>query len=168
MDSKKLIGILAIILGILIIVFPLVGTFALSIIMGVGFLLMGVHFLISGVSSWKLSRLASIIFLILGIIAVIFGVLLLGNVFLMSMVFSYFFWIIGFFLLFYGILGAFSRNTNHGIGISAVIVILAILTIILGYLAIINPVVIALLVGISLIIDGIAYLTSPEVVYKVL
>ncbi len=75
-----LLGILAIILGILIIVFPLISVFTLSVLLGIGIIFLGIWFFVQMSRVWASSKAASIAYLILGIIGIIAGIGLIGNI----------------------------------------------------------------------------------------
>lgn len=82
MENKTIIGILAIIFGLLIMIFPFAGQIALSVIVGIGILILSIYLFILGVESWSSSKTASIAYIILGILLLLFGILMLGNVFI--------------------------------------------------------------------------------------
>ena len=73
-DKNMLIGILAIILGILVICFPLISIFTLSVLVGIGILFLGIWLLVQTFRVWDISKSASITYLIFGIIAIVAGI----------------------------------------------------------------------------------------------
>lgn len=149
-------GILAVILGLLILIFPLMSQFVLSIISGIGILIFGIYMLVLGVNSWKFSRISSIVYIILGILGIIAGIMLLGNILLFDILVGFYLYIIGFMMLFAGILGLFARPIRITKAAAGLMALLGILTIILGYFALLGPIYVSIILGISLIIDGIA------------
>jgi uncharacterized membrane protein HdeD (DUF308 family) len=154
-DKNMLIGILAIILGILVIAFPLISVFTLSVLVGIGILFLGIWFLVQIFRVWESSKAASIAYLILGIIAIVAGIGMVGNILALSFLASFIIYLAGFFMLISGILTLFTGEGGAGKGIGGLGILLGILYIIIGMFAW-NPFYLALLIGIWLIFDGIA------------
>lgn len=154
-EKNMLIGILAIILGILVIAFPLISVFTLSVLVGIGILFLGIWFLVQTFRVWESSKAASIAYLILGIIAIVAGIGMVGNILALSFLASFIIYLAGFFLFISGILTLFTGEGTAGKGVGGLGIILGILYIIIGMFAL-NPFYLALLIGIWLIFDGIA------------
>lgn len=161
-DKNILIGILAIILGILVICFPLISVFTLSVLVGIGILFLGIWFLVQTFRIWEASKAASIAYLILGLIAIVAGIGMVGDILALSFLASFIIYIAGFFLLISGILTLFTGEGGAGKGIGGLGVILGILYIIIGMFAW-NPIYLAFLIGLWLIFDGVAlFFVSPS------
>jgi membrane protein HdeD len=154
-EGNILLGVLAIILGLLVIVFPLFSVFTASLIAGIGVLFLGIWLLIQSFGVWEANKGVSIAYLILGILAIIVGIGLFGSVLAFSFLVSLALYIAGFFLIFSGILSLFSKAGTAGKGSGVLGIILGIMYMILAAYAW-NPYYLALLIGIWLIIDGIA------------
>ena len=154
-EGNILLGILAIILGILVMIFPLFSVFTVSLIAGIGVLFLGIWLLIQSFGVWEGNKGVSIAYLILGILAIILGIGLFGNIVAFSFLVSLAIYIAGFFLLLSGILSLFSKEGTVGKGSGVLGIILGILYMILAAYAW-NPIYLAFLIGIWLIIDGIA------------
>jgi len=154
-EGNVLLGILAIILGILVIVFPLISVFTVSLIAGIGILFLGIWLLIQSFGVWATNKGVSISYLILGILAIILGIGLFGNILAFSFLVSLALYVAGFFLIISGILSMFSKEGPAGKGSGVLGIILGILYMILAAYAW-NPIYLAILIGIWLIIDGIA------------
>jgi uncharacterized membrane protein HdeD (DUF308 family) len=103
---------------------------------------------------WDGSKAASIAYLILGIIAIVAGIGMVGNVLALSFLASFIIYLAGFFMLISGILTLFTGEGGAGKGIGGLGILLGILYIIIGMFAW-NPFYLALLIGIWLIFDGI-------------
>jgi uncharacterized membrane protein HdeD (DUF308 family) len=164
MDERNmLMGIIAIILGIVVIAFPYVSILAFSVLAGIGILLLGIWFLIQTFRVWDYSKWASIAYLILGIIAIVSGIGLMGNIYAFSFLASFIIYLTGFYLLFSGILTLFTGTDTIGKGIGGLGIILGIAYLIIGIFAL-NPYYLALLIGIWLIFDGIGlfFVKTPE------
>ena len=105
MDEKNvLMGILAIILGIVVIAFPYISLFTFSVMAGIGILILGIWFLLQTFSVWEDSKAVSIIYLILGLIAIVAGIGMMGDIQAFSFLTSFIIYLAGFYLLFSGIL----------------------------------------------------------------
>ena len=158
-----LLGILAIILGILIIVFPLISVFALSVLLGIGIIFLGIWFFVQMSRVWVTSKAASIAYLILGVIGIIAGIGLVGNIVALAFLSSFILYLVGFFILISGILTLFTGAGAAGKGIGILGVILGILFIYLGLYPILAPFYLAFIIGFWLIFDGIAlFFGSPS------
>jgi membrane protein HdeD len=165
-EGNILLGILAIILGLLVIIFPLFSVFTVSVLAGIGILFLGIWFLIQSFAFWDTSKGSSIAYLILGILAVIVGIGLFGNILAFSILVSLWLYIAGFFLIVSGLMSLFAKDGAFGKGSGALGIILGILYIILASYAW-NPYYLALLIGIWLIVDGIAlFFINPSEVMK--
>lgn len=160
--NNVLLGILAIILGILVIAFPLLSVFTASVMAGFAILFLGIWLLVQSFGTWEASKAASMAFLILGLIAIVCGIGLFGHILLFSFLASIWFFFAGFFLILSGIMSLFAKKGIAAKGAGGIGVILGIIYIILASFAW-NPYYLALLIGIWLIIDGIAlFFVSPS------
>ncbi|MBX7076740.1 MAG: DUF308 domain-containing protein [Methanobacteriaceae archaeon] len=156
MDNRKIVGIIAIILGLLVIIFPFAGVGVISLFAGLSIFLLGLYFIIGGANFWSVSKGTSAIYLIVGIIGFILGIMLIGNVSLFSALMGIYFYIIGIMMVIAGITSIFARDLMVTKSSGVVMLILGILTIILGALSLASPVYVAIILGISLIFEGIA------------
>lgn len=162
-ELNMLLGVLAIILGFLVIIFPLFSVFTVSVIAGIGILFLGIWLLIQSFADWEVSKGTSIVYLILGILAIIVGIGLFGNILAFSFLVSFWLYIAGFFLIFSGIMSLFAKAGMAGKSSGALGIILGILYIVLASYAW-DPYYLALLIGVWLIVDGIAlfFINPPE------
>lgn len=162
-EKNVLMGILAIILGIVVIAFPYISILTFSVLAGIGILFLGIWFLVQTSRVWEVSKGVSIAYLILGLIAIVSGIGMMGNIQAFSFLASFIIYLTGFLLLFSGILTLFTGTDTVGKGIGGTGVILGILYLIIGIYAL-NPYYLALLIGIWLIFDGIGlfFVKTPE------
>ena len=163
MDSRKIVGIIFIILGLLFIVSPLTSLIAVSLVAGISLIAFGLMTIIDGFSLF--SRMAGIsgLKIVLGILALILGALFIFHIDALSFIVGFQFYLIAFVLIFIGIAGIFSGPDAKAKVISLLILIMGIITIFLAAFSIANPLFVAILVGISLIFEGVSFiLTSPE------
>ena len=156
MENKTIIGTLAIIFGVLIMIFPFISQEILSVMAGIGILILGIYFLIAGPNVWSLSKMASILYIIMGVLGLLAGIMLIGNVLLFGVLVSLYLYITGFMLLFGGFVGLLARSDMMTKAAAVLMMILGSITIILGYFALLSPIYVAIILGISLVIDGIS------------
>lgn len=160
--SNVLLGILAIILGIFVMAFPLFSVFTASVLAGLAIIFLGIWLLVQSFGTWSASKGVSIAYLILGIIAIVGGIGLFGHVMAFSFLASFWLYFVGIFLIISGIMSFFTQEGTAGKGVGGLGVILGILYIILGAYAW-NPVYLAFLIGFWLIIQGISlFFVSPS------
>ena len=159
MKEKTIVGIIAIIIGLLILIFPFAGTFTIGFLVGVAFIMLGAFFIVAGGSVWGIapytedvSVWSGIAFIIIGILAIIVGFILVFNLFLFDLLVGIYLYLFGILIIIMGIVRLFQDGFNKG---SAVLsIILGIITIILGYFALLGPEFVAIIIGIALIVDG--------------
>jgi uncharacterized membrane protein HdeD (DUF308 family) len=164
--NNVLMGILAIILGLLVIIFPIFSVFTASVMAGFAIILLGIWLVAQSFGTWSASKGASIAYLILGIIAIVGGIGLFGSVLAFSWLVSFWLYFAGFFLIISGIMSFFVKEGTTGKGIGGIGIILGILYMILASYAW-NPYYLALLIGIWLIIDGITlFFVNPSDLMK--
>jgi uncharacterized membrane protein HdeD (DUF308 family) len=155
-----LLGILAIILGLLVMAFPLISVFLASDIVGIGLIFIGVWLLAQSFEIWSSSKGVSIAALILGILGIIVGIGLFGKILAFSILIGLIIYIGGLFLIISGIISLISGQGNAGRWGGILGIILGILYIIVGLYAL-NPFYLALLIGIWLILTGIFMIIGP-------
>lgn len=157
MENKNtLAGILAIILGIILIAAPVVGVAAIGLISGIVLLGTGAWLLITGISEKKHDQTFGIVFLALGIIGVVVGIIFLLN---LSSVAAFGIWtyiVTGIILMIAGIMALFVGKSQNKykkwVGIIGIII--GLIYIIVGYFDI-NPLILGLIIGIGFLIYGI-------------
>ncbi len=159
MNIMKILGILSIVLGLIFVIFPFFSAGLVSLFAGISLIVFGIVFIIEGF--FVLSRMAvvSIIEILLGICAIIFGVLFIYRIDALSFIVGFQFYLIAFVLIFAGVMGIFTGPEMMSKITSAIILILGIITVFLAAFAMAQPLFVAILVGISLIIEGISLFT---------
>ncbi len=156
MNTKinQLFGIISVVLGLLIIIFPLEGNYHTNVLGGFAILVFGIWLLIWGNVSYSYSPIKSIIYLILGVSGIVIGVGLFGYTGGLNFLISYWFYLAGFFLISLGIIifvtGKNTLQTLNGI-----------LGILLGFTYVIlasyawDPFSLTAIIGIWMIITGL-------------
>ena len=145
MESNKISGILSLILGLIFIIFPIFGTAALSLLIGVSLIFLGIILILAGFTAFNI---------IIGILSIIVGVVFAFNIAALSVLFALQFYVIGIILILAGIVGLISDSQISKIA-SVLTIILGIIAIALGGFSIDQPVFAAVLIGVGLIFQGI-------------
>lgn len=159
--KNVLLGIFAIFLGLMIIAFPLISIFTVSVLAGFTLMILGIWLFVQSFERWDSSKAMSIAYLILGILAIIVGIGLFGRIVLFSIFAALWIYVGGLFLVITGILSLFSDSSTASRGAGGLGIILGILYMILGMYAW-NPYYLALLIGLWLIIAGIMEFFKPS------
>jgi uncharacterized membrane protein HdeD (DUF308 family) len=142
-----------IILGLIVLAFPLLGVIPLAVITGVAVLFLGIGLLLTGVTSMGESAAMGIIELILGILAIVLGVGFIFNPSLFSFVAALFVFIAGIFLVIAGIAGIATKAAGSRWTGVAALVLGIIYLIVAVFVA--NPLYLGILIGLWLLITGI-------------
>lgn len=149
-----LMGILAILLGLVVMAFPLLSVFIVADIVAIGIIFIGVWLLAQSIETWSANKGVSIAALILGILGIVVGIGLFGKVVAFSILIGLIIYIGGLLLIFSGILSLLSGKGSGGRWGGVLGIVLGILYIIVGLYAL-NPFYLALLIGIWLILTGL-------------
>lgn len=145
------VGILAVILGLIVILFPLISVSTFSVIAGVGIIFLGIWILAQGFKTKSLA--AGIADLIIAIFAIMLGIVFIGDIKAFQFFSSLALYIVGLFVALSG-LTSLSDGGTKGKGIGILGIILGVLFIVIGTYAY-NPLVLAAVIGAFLIIAGI-------------
>lgn len=153
--KKESISIIAIILGVIIIAFPMLGIIGASSILGLSILLMSIFLLVTGVSEIDYSKTKCILYLIIGIVMLVLSLGLIFNPSLFAFLAALTIYLAGLFLIVIGLIILItSRETRYGFWIGIIGIILGVIYIIVGtYIQ--DPTVLGALIGIWLILAGI-------------
>lgn len=149
-----------IILGLVVVAFPVLGLVSASIIYGFIILLLGIGLIVAGLWEMEESAGLGIVELVLGIIALILGIGCIFNPDLFSRAVGFLTWIIGLLLVIAGIVGVITKaGGNRWNGVAGIAI--GILFMAFGqFLAI--PAVLGVLIGAWLLITGIMMLVGRE------
>lgn len=161
MDSKKLLGIIFIILGIIFAVYPVYSSIAVSIILGICLIAFGLAAIFDGCSVWSQIAHVSAMKILGGILAIILGILFIYGVDAVSFLVGFEFYLMGFIMIFVGVLSLASESTWSKLT-AILIIIMGIIAIFLAFWAVALPVYAAILVGICLIMYGILFLIDQS------
>lgn len=153
-------ALILIVLGLIVLAFPLLGIIPLSLLTGFIVLFLGLGLLLAGLMDMGESASVGIVQIILGIIALILGIGFIFNPGLFSWLIGFIVWITGLFLVIAGIIGIFTKaGDSRWNGVIALII--GIIYIVIGTF-IANPVILGALIGLWLLITGILMLVMKE------
>lgn len=159
-ERNVLLGILAVILGLIVIAFPLITVFSLSVLTGLGIIFIGIWLIAQSFPMWESNKGISILSLILGILGIVVGIGLFGKILVFSILVGMLIYLGGIFLIIAGILALISGKGPSGRWGGILGIVLGILYIFVGIYAL-NPIYLATLIGFFLIIAGIMEMLSP-------
>ena len=153
--KTKFISLLGILLGLIIIVFPVMGVIGVSSLIGLSVLLMSVYLLVIGVSIIDYNTSGSILDLFLGIVLLLLSICLIFNPAVLGFLAEITLYLAGIMLIVVGLVSLINnRVSRYGFYIGIAGVVLGLLYIIIGtYIA--NPIVLGTLIGMWLIISGV-------------
>ena len=153
-------AIILIVLGLIVLAFPLLGVIPFSVLTGVAVLFLGLGLLFMGAGSMGESAVMGIVELILGFLALILGLGFVFNPALFSFVAALFVFIAGIFLIIAGIVARASKTLgNRWTGL--VSLVLGIIYIIVAAF-IKDPLYLGILIGLWLLITGIIMLFQKD------
>ena len=158
MDYKKYAGISFIILGLIFILFPMFSSELVSIIVGLSLVFFGISAAFMGYTLKDRQKEVAITIILIGIISIILGLLFIFYINAISFLVAFQFYIVGFIMILFGITGLVSRASKISNFTSILVLLMGIVAIALGVFAGENPIFLAIVIGIVLIIEGIAYL----------
>lgn len=153
-EKNVLLGILAIILGLIILAFPLVSVFTVSLITGFAIIFLGIWVLGISHKVWGKSLAAGIADLLLAIIVIFIGLGFVGNVAAVSFLTVLAVYVAGFFLIITGFTNILASSDIKDKIIGILGIIFGIIYMVMGIYAA-NPFFLAIVIGAFLIIAGI-------------
>lgn len=153
--KNKFVSLLAIILGIIIIAFPMIGVIGTSSLIGLSVLLISIYLLVAGVVIIDYNKSGAIIDLILGIILLFLSLGLIFNPNLFAFLAEISLYLAGIVLIIVGVVALVNnRHARFGFYIGVSGIILGLLYIIVGtYVA--DPIILGTLIGLWLVITGV-------------
>ena len=158
MDSTKGAGIFFIILGLIFILFPMFSSELVSIIVGLSLVFFGISAAFMGYAMKDSQKQVAIAIIIIGVISIILGLLFMFYINAISFLVAFQFYIVGFIMIIFGIAGLVSHVSRISNFTSILVLLMGIVAIALGTFAGNNPLYLAIVIGIVLILEGIAYL----------
>ncbi|MGF7118343.1 DUF308 domain-containing protein [Methanobacterium oryzae] len=158
--EQKYLALILIVLGLIVLAFPLLGIIPLGLITGFIVLFLGLGLIFAGITDMSISKGMAIIELILGIIALILGLGIMFMPGLFAWLVGFLVWIVGLFLIIAGIIGIITKSGgSRWNGVIALII--GIIYIVVGNL-ISDPKILGVLIGLWLLITGILMLFMKD------
>ena len=153
--KSKFVSLLAIILGMIIIIFPVMGLVGVSSLIGLSVLLVSIYLLVVGVAIMDYKTRGAILDLILGMVLLILSLGLIFNPAILGFLAEITMYFAGIMLIIVGLVSLINnRSSRYGFYTGITGIVLGVLYIIIGtYLS--NPIVLGSLIGIWLVISGI-------------
>ncbi len=153
--KSKFISILAIIFGLLIIIFPIMGLIGVSDLIGLSILLISIYLLVVGISIIDYNKSGAILDLFLGVVLLLLSICLIFNIAIIGFLAQITLYLAGIMLIVVAVVSLLNnRQSRYGFYIGIAGVVLGLLYIIIGtYVA--NPIILGTLIGLWLIISGV-------------
>jgi len=153
--ETKFISLLAIIFGLIIIIFPIMGFIGVNALISLSVLLISIYLLVMGVSIIDYNRSGAVLDLTLGIVLLILSICLIFNPSLIGFLAQISLYLAGIMLIVVGLVSLINnRQSRYGFYIGIAGVVLGLLYIIIGtYIS--NPLVLGTLIGLWLIVSGV-------------
>lgn len=153
--KTKFVSLLGILLGLIIIIFPILGLISVSALIGLSVLLMSIYLLVVGVAIIDYNRTGSILDLILGLILLFLSICLIFNPALIGFLTEITLYLAGIMLIVVAVVSLINnRASRYGFYTGIAGIVLGLLYIVIGtYIS--NPIVLGTLIGIWLVISGV-------------
>ncbi len=159
-EGKNLLfGILGILLGLIVIIFPLISIFTVNAIAGIGIIFVGIWIIVKSLKSESIA--AGVAGLIIAVFAIMMGIVFIGDIAAFQFFSFIALYIVGFFIALAGVESLISGKGVKGKGTGVLGIIIGILFVVIGTYAA-NPLVLAALIGAFLIIAGIVEILEPQ------
>lgn len=146
------------ILGLVILVFPLLGLITVEAITAIAVLLLGVGFISTGLTSMNDNSIKGIVEVVLGVLALVLGIGFIFNPFLFSFAAAIFVFMAGIFMILAGITGLVTKDDLWN---SVVALVLGILYMFLAVF-LTNPYYLGWIIGFWMLITGVMYLINEN------
>ena len=155
MHKQTTISIIAIILGIITIAFPMLGVIAASDILGLSVLLLAIFLLTNGVSEVEYNTTRGLLNTVLGIVMLIISLGLIFNPSIFAFLTALTIYLAGIFLIIIGLIVIVgNRDNRYGFWMGILGIVLGVIYIIIGtYIN--NPIILGSLIGIWLLVTGV-------------
>ena len=153
--KTKFVSLLAIILGLVIIIFPVLGLIGVNSLIGLSVLLMSIYLLVIGVAIIDYNRTGAILDLILGMLLLFLSIGLIFNPALLGLLTEITLYLAGIMLIIVALVSLINNRTSrYGFYTGIAGIVLGLLYIVIGtYVS--NPIVLGTLIGIWLVISGV-------------
>jgi uncharacterized membrane protein HdeD (DUF308 family) len=154
-----LFGVLGILLGLIVIIFPLISIFTVNTIAGIGVIFVGIWIIVKSLKNDSIA--AGVAGLIVALFAIMLGIVFIGDIKTFEFFSFIALYIVGFFIALAGVESLISGKGAKGKGTGVLGIVIGILFIVIGTFAG-NPLVLAALIGAFLIIAGLVEILEPQ------
>ncbi len=155
MAHERLAGLLYIILGLMLIIFPIFSSALISVIIGFALVCFGMAAMSLGfVFGEEFENIYSYLSILIGFISLLFGIMFMFFLNALTFLTSLQFYIVGIIMMAYGIVGLLYLSGKQYTIYSAIMLILGILTVVIAAFLASQPILIAVLLGVTLIVEG--------------
>ena len=155
MANNNWMGIIAIIIGLVLLISPTMGITAISIISGLLLAGLGIWMIINAIKQRKTNQAAAIVWLVFSLIALIIGVSLIFQLFSIGTLAGIWLYVTGVLLIIAGILIlASTKDSSYKNKIGIVGIVLGLIYIIIGAIAL-NPIYLGIILGLIFVGYGI-------------
>jgi uncharacterized membrane protein HdeD (DUF308 family) len=153
--KSKFVSLLAIILGFIIIIFPIMGVIGVADLIGLSLLLISIYLLVVGVAIIDYNKSGAILDLILGFVLLLLSLCLIYHVEIFGALAQITLYLAGIMLIVVGLVSLINnRQSRNGFYIGIAGVVLGLLYIVIGtYVA--SPIILGTLIGLWLVISGV-------------
>ena len=159
------IALILIILGLIVIAFPLLGLVPVAVLSGFLVLMLGIGFILAGIKEMGENDAAlGILLLVLGIIALILGIGFIFNSALFAWVVGFIVWIMGLFLIITGIARILSKTGDNRCGVKDII--FGVIILFVGLFLATYTWLLGVLIGLWLLTTGLRMLYNPGLFKK--
>ena len=155
--ASKTLGVLTILFGLILLIFPWFGLWTLAAILGFILILMGIGLLVFGAFTYQASKWGGVAFMVVGLLGLIAGAGLFGNVGAFAALAGVGLYLSGFVLIIAGLIHVLKPRTRLSREVGLLGIVMGIVYVILGSFAV-DPRGLSILMGIWLIIAGITSL----------
>lgn len=162
LNYEKGAGIFFLVLGLIFILFPMFSSELVSIIVGLSLVFFGISAAFTGYTLKDLRKEIAAVVIIIGIISIILGLLFIFYLNAISFIVAYQFYVVGFIMIIFGISALLSKTGRISNFTSILVLLMGIVAIALAIFAGNNPIYLAIIIGVVLIIEGIAYLLDDD------
>ena len=134
----------------------------ISVIVGVSLLFLGISTLLMGIDMRHTTQFMYLLIILIGIIAILLGIMFIFYVDAVSFLVSIQFYLIGFMMIIFAVGGLISKNSGKSKLMSILILVLGIISIYLAVFAMTEPIYIAIIIGAVLIFEGILIILDDD------
>lgn len=155
MESNKILSIIAIVIGLIFIIFPMFSANLISILIGASVLIFGIVLAYAGIISKEISPAFSTVAAVFGVVMIILGLAFIFGTNAVSFLVGLQFYIVAFMLIIASVIGLVGGSPLNRTG-SIVGLVLGIVVLFIAMFAANHPELITIILGIALVVFGLS------------